>query len=172
MSKEIPVWLRAGITIMMSEEDARRLVTDKEAGYEILPRVLSNGKFMFDGETYLPEWTTGLMAGELDMTVEEFWDNEPEWHLDVAPFEEKAQIEPASLVRSRATTNVKFTRSVDSVMAAIHRAAAEGNFKTVFAPFYAELYDSVKTEFEGYGYTFRPIGCVDGIWQDGQYICW
>lgn len=77
-----------------------------------------------------------------------------------------------------------YIQAVESVMKSIETASKMGLRKTCFSPRmyhyetangfwgWMNFYDEVKEEFKEHGYTFKPTGYVDGVWQQSEDICW
>ena len=62
-------------------------------------------------------------------------------------------------------------KSVDSQNQRIQQAIANG---LSFASFYAypEYEYDLKQMYLKKGYSFRPVGIIGGVRQEGEYICW
>lgn len=50
------LWLRAGVTLQITEEEEKILFSaDCEARAETFKKIVSEGRFKWDGDTYIPE---------------------------------------------------------------------------------------------------------------------
>lgn len=77
-----------------------------------------------------------------------------------------------------------YKQAVESVMRSIEIASERGYRKTGFCPStywyknedgidcYINFDEEVKAEFKRNGYSFRPTGYIDGVWQHTEDICW
>lgn len=53
MSKKI--WMRMGVTIDCTDEEADALLSGKDGAEKIIRNIVADGRFKLDGETYIPE---------------------------------------------------------------------------------------------------------------------
>ena len=73
MNEQVKVWVRAGITINVSAEDAEKII--KDGDQKVLYAALEDHtKWAFDGETYMPEICVREVAEELGIELEEYGD--------------------------------------------------------------------------------------------------
>lgn len=55
MSEQFGLWGRFGITLEVSIEEADKIINDPYgAGKDVLAKVFSEGRAMFDGDSYIP----------------------------------------------------------------------------------------------------------------------
>lgn len=77
-----------------------------------------------------------------------------------------------------------FEQAVESVMRRIEKASEQGLRSCVFSPSaywyttesgggaFMNFDDEVREAFRKKGYTFKPTGYIDGVWQNTKDICW
>ncbi len=78
-------------------------------------------------------------------------------------------------MRKMSNKEIKVTRAIKYQNECIVEAAGRGKNQTVWALDTREWEDVetfVKNQYIDKGYTFRPIGIIGGVRQDGLYICW
>lgn len=49
------IWLRVGVTISMTDEEADIIVGCGDNSRETLLKILNEGRFLWDGDAYIPE---------------------------------------------------------------------------------------------------------------------
>lgn len=50
------IWIRAGMTLSISDEEARAVLTGGEsAAGDVVRKIIAEGRFVFDGESYIPQ---------------------------------------------------------------------------------------------------------------------
>lgn len=70
------LWVRAGMTLAITEEEEEILLSgEQQAGEEILRKVFSEGRARLDGETYCPD--SAVMAYNEEYGTS--YEGEPEW---------------------------------------------------------------------------------------------
>lgn len=49
------VWMRAGVTLNMTEQEYDIIMSGKPEGEELVKEILKRGDFEFNGDSYIPE---------------------------------------------------------------------------------------------------------------------
>ncbi len=53
--KNRSVWMRAGVTLNMTEQEYDIIMSGSPEGEELVKEILKRGDFEFDGDSYIPE---------------------------------------------------------------------------------------------------------------------
>ena len=86
MSEQFGLWGRFGITLEVSIEEADRIINDPYgAGKDVLAKVFSEGRAMFDGDSYIP----GLAIEEFNRDSDSYF-NDVDIELDTGRLDGKA----------------------------------------------------------------------------------
>lgn len=73
MSEKFGLWGRFGITLKVSIEEAGKIINDPYgAGKDVLTKVFSEGRAMFDGDSYIP----GIAIEQLNLDSDSNFPNE------------------------------------------------------------------------------------------------
>lgn len=79
------LWMRAGITMTLTDEEVEAILSgdDCSAGQGAVEAALREGRFAFDGESYIPQSTVEMFIKEHDLSYEA---KEPEFCLGLEGF--------------------------------------------------------------------------------------
>lgn len=85
MKKEVMrLWMRAGVDLMPTAEEAKKILSeDAGAAKAVVERLLENGRFRFQGNSYIPSSEVEVFYREYGVIPKPDGDLEPEFELDV-----------------------------------------------------------------------------------------
>lgn len=80
------IWIRAGMTLSISDEEARAVLTgDESSAGDVVKKIIAEGRFAFDGESYIPQVCVAEYNRDNGTSFEE---RDVEIQLDI-PFEKE-----------------------------------------------------------------------------------
>lgn len=53
--EERSIWMRLGVTLKGTKEEIETLFSDGEESFDVLMKILKERRFIFDGDSYIPE---------------------------------------------------------------------------------------------------------------------